>query len=394
MFLKITQQRNSQLLDAALNLHQGGEIQPNTYVLDLDAIEGNARLLAEAAAKNQIQLYMMTKQFGRNPLVAKRILQAGIPKAVAVDPWEALTLAKAGIPLGNVGNLVQIPKGMIKEILSYHPEVVTVFSVEKAREIGAAAQELGRVQEIILRVVGKNDLIYEGQRGGFAEAELLEKGREIMAIPGVRIVGCTVFPCFLYHQEKNIIVPTENAKTLMHAVTLLRDQLGLEITQINGPSASAVASMPLLRELGVTHGEPGHALTGTTPLHGSTVQPELPAMVYVSEVSHLYGDRAYAYGGGYYRRSNGLEALAGTGSSAEELFRYTIDPMSAENIDYYGSLCQGEPPLKVGDTVIYSYRTQILVTRAQVALVEGIQQGNPRLIGIYDSQGKKLIKRS
>lgn len=391
MFLKMTQERNPKLLDVALSLHQQGAIGPNTYVLDVDAVQGNAGLLAKTARENQIQLYMMTKQFGRNPLLAKRIMEAGIPKAVAVDPWEALTLAKAGIPLGNVGHLVQIPKGMLKEILSYHPEVVTVFSVEKAREIGACAQELGYVQEILLKVVGKNDLIYEGQRGGFLEEELLEQAKEIMTIPGIRIVGCTVFPCFLYNQEANAIAPTENAKTLLRAVALLRDQLGLEITHINGPSATAVASIPLLKQLGITHGEPGHALTGTTPLHGVVAQPEIPAMVYVSEVSHLYGDRVYVYGGGHYRRSNGLEALAGGGKKAVDLSRYAIDPISAENIDYYGSLCQGEPPLKVGDTVIYSYRTQIFVTRAQVALVEGIQLGIPRLIGIYDSLGKKLI---
>ncbi len=51
------------------------------------------------ADKNNIKLYMMTKQIGRNPEVAKLISRVGIDKAVAVDPWEALTLAKNGVKL-------------------------------------------------------------------------------------------------------------------------------------------------------------------------------------------------------------------------------------------------------------------------------------------------------
>lgn len=52
----------------------------------------------------------MTKQFGRNPLIAQAIVESGIEKAVAVDPWEALSLSKNGIKIGHVGHLVQIPK--------------------------------------------------------------------------------------------------------------------------------------------------------------------------------------------------------------------------------------------------------------------------------------------
>ena len=43
MFLDITIRRNINLIQAAMNLHQTGKIRPNTYVLDLDGIEENAR---------------------------------------------------------------------------------------------------------------------------------------------------------------------------------------------------------------------------------------------------------------------------------------------------------------------------------------------------------------
>ena len=55
-----------------------------------------------------------------------------------------------------------------------------------------------------------------------------------------------------------------------------------------------------LAEAGATQVEPGHGLTGTTPLHAVEDLPELPAVVYVSEVSHLHGGEAYCFGGGLY----------------------------------------------------------------------------------------------
>lgn len=390
MFLQATIEQNPLLIKTALQLHQEGQIAPNTYLLDLDSIRGNARLLADTARRHDIQLYMMTKQIGRNPEVAKRIAEEGIEKAVAVDPWEAVTLAEAGVALGNVGHLVQIPRGLMAKILSFRPEVVTVFSVEKALEVGAEATRQGYVQDILLKVVGKNDMIYEGQLGGFKEELLLDSARRILQIPGVRIVGCTVFPCLLFNSETKMVEKTPNADTLLRSVNILQKELDIQILQINGPSATSANSIPLLKQLGVTHGEPGHALTGTTPLHAYEKQPEIPSMVYVSEVSHIYDGRAYVYGGGHYRRSRAEGALVGSSFDSMVENVLEIDPISPENIDYYGALVMKNRPAAIGDTAIFSYRTQIFVTRSHVALVEGIQNGKPRLVGVYDNLGKKL----
>ena len=49
--------------------------------------------------------------------------------------------------------------------------------------------------------------------------------------------------------------------------------------------------LPMLAEAGATQVEPGHGLTGTTPLHAVEDLPEIPAVVYLSEVSHLIGER-------------------------------------------------------------------------------------------------------
>src|SRR5699024_3553153 len=152
MFLKRLMKTNPQLVQTAFEYHRKGLINPNTYILDLDTIIENTEALLDAANENSINLYMMTKQIGRNPLVAKKIAEAGMAKAVVVDPWEALTLGKAGVKLGNVGHLVQIPNNMLEEIIKLSPEVITVFSLEKAKEVSQVSKKLGVVSKLLLRV--------------------------------------------------------------------------------------------------------------------------------------------------------------------------------------------------------------------------------------------------
>ncbi len=164
-----------------------------------------------------------------------------IPSAVAVDPWEALHLAKAGIPLGHVGHLVQIPSSMVEAILDYQPEVITVFSLEKAREISEAARARHYRQDLLLKVTGEGDYVYEGQWGGFREKEWISAAREIEALPGVRIAGVTAFPCLLYDGKET--VPTPNFETLIRAKRTLEEGLDRPLDQINAPSATSCASL-------------------------------------------------------------------------------------------------------------------------------------------------------
>ncbi|WP_353892451.1 YhfX family PLP-dependent enzyme [Proteinivorax hydrogeniformans] len=392
MFLDATLRRNPNLIKYATGLHQQGDISPNSYVIDVDAVEFNAREIKKKAQEHNIDLYMMTKQVGRNPELARRIAKCGIEKAVAVDPWEAIALAEAKIKLGNVGHLVQIPNSMISKILSYRPEVITVFSYEMAEAISEEAQKMDIVQDVLLKVVGRKDIVYEGQLGGFKEEGLIEEARKVNNLPNVNIAGVTAFPCFIYDYEKKKITATENSKTLLRAYEKLENQLKIKIKQINAPSATSCHTIPMLQKLGATHGEPGHALTGTTPLNGQSDQAvEIPAMVYVSEISHTFDNKAYVYGGGYYRRSKVQKALVGKDFKSLSNQKLPAEDINPESIDYYGALeIQPNQNVCIGDTVVYAFRTQIFVTRSEVVLVEGISQQNPRIIGVYDSFGKKI----
>ena len=46
MFLDLIRRRNPRLIEAAIALHQSGQLPANTYVIDLDAVEDNARAIA------------------------------------------------------------------------------------------------------------------------------------------------------------------------------------------------------------------------------------------------------------------------------------------------------------------------------------------------------------
>ena len=67
---------------------------PDTYVLDYDAIIENGKKMKEVADPLNIKLFFMTKQIGRNPEIAKGLMEIGFDGVVAVDFKEALTMIK------------------------------------------------------------------------------------------------------------------------------------------------------------------------------------------------------------------------------------------------------------------------------------------------------------
>ena len=385
MFLQRLLESNRPLAELALSWERDGVIQPDTYLIDLDTVTENAAALQASAHAHDITLYFMLKQLGRNPLVAHRLVEVGLAGAVCVDFREALCMADNGIPLGNVGHLVQVPHALMERIVSARPDVMTVYSVEKAAEIGRCAVGLGFEQPVMLRVLGKDDLLYSGQYGGFAIDALDEVVDRLETVEGVRVAGVCSFPCMLYSEKDNDIVPTPNAETVRRAASLLEAR-GYRNLQLNMPSASCLCSVPKVAALGGTHMEPGHGLTGTTPYHAAHPEaPERVAYAYVSEVSHNLDGRSYCYGGGHYRRGHLAHALVGP--SMDEARLVSVTPPTDESIDYHFELSE---PCRVSDPVLMCFRTQLFVTRSEVAVVSGISEGSPRIEGTFDTQGHRL----
>jgi predicted amino acid racemase len=392
MFLDLLRRRNPTFLSAIARLHAAGELPVNCYAIDLDAVERNAVAFAAEAARLGLTPFAMTKQIGRNPDVSRALVRSGITHAVGVDLQCAVAAASGGLRVGHLGHLVQIPRHEADLAASLEPLYWTVFSEAKAREAGAAALKRGRVQDVLLRVIAPGDRFYTGHEGGFPLDGIVEAADAVDAVPGVRFAGITTFPATLFDPATGTAVATPNRGTLARAAELLR-AAGRTGFQVNAPGTTSISVLEGLARDGATQVEPGHGLTGTTPLHAVADLAEEPAIAYVSEVSHLWNDKAYVFGGGLYvdpvlgeGTTRALVVPGGSDVSAAPAL--PVEMPAPQAIDYYATIPLDEASrVAEGDTVIFGFRPQVFVTRALTAAVSGISTGHPRVEGVWASDG-------
>jgi predicted amino acid racemase len=210
-----------------------------------------------------------------------------------------------------------------------------------------------------------------------------------MRLPNIRIAGVTSYPCLQVDPARRELIPTHNFWTILQAAEILRTELGIPTEQINAPGHTCITALSLLANMGATQGEVGHALTGTTYLHAGLDQPEMPALVYVTEISHYDGQNAYAFGGGLYRRAGVQQALVQ--AEGGQHIQCDLLPLDPAAIDYYLTLRL--PPgvrLQVGARMLIAARAQVFVSRSMVAVVTGVQTGMPELAGLYDAWGRSV----
>ncbi|MET7970494.1 alanine racemase [Micromonospora sp. NPDC005305] len=401
MFLDQLLSRNPRLVRSATELALQGAIPPNSYVLDLDAIAANGRAIRAAADRHGLSLYWMLKQVGRNPLVAGALVADGSAETVSVDVECAHAISGNGFRLGHVGNLVQIARAELPRVLAARPEVVSVFSVAKAEQVGRVTREMGFTQQVLLRVADPHaDTYLPGMEAGFLLDELPDAVARIRRA-GVDIVGVTSFPTLSYVAPGGP-QPTGNFTTIQRAAEILRS-LGVDVRQVNAPGNTCAFTTQQQAEAGATHIEPGHGFLGTTPYHLQFEdQPEIPAACYVTEVAHHFGGRAYVYGGGFFvddpawlRPDFRRQALVG--ESVDQLLEQRHTFLGAGSggsgqfggIDYYGFLDADERAAPVGATVVFGFRIQSFVTRANIAVIDH-RDDRPRLRGIFDQLGRRL----
>jgi predicted amino acid racemase len=392
LFLDVLRRRNAGFLEAVVALHQEGRLPANTYAIDLDAVQANAALMAKEAQRHNLQVFAMTKQMGNAPGFMRAVIAGGIDAGVAVDMTGARALRDGGMRLGNVGHLVQVPRAEASAAAALEPENWTVFNLEKAAEAAKASVAAGRIQDLIARIHAPSDVFYEGHAGGFPAADVVAVAEALGRHDGAQFAGITTFPALLFDAETRTVRPTPNLTTLALAREALRGVV--DDVRVNAPGTTSSAAFGLLAENGATQVEPGHGLTGTTPLHAVRDLDELPAVCYVSEVSHLHGGRAYAFGGGLYIDPVFPEypprALVAETSNIGEarLMTASIPPPSA--IDYYAQLdlADGSAPT-IGATVVFGFRIQAFVARAYVAGIRGSADGTAAIEGIWNAEGRQ-----
>ncbi len=399
MYIDNILKNNEKMVEITMDLHQKGEIPVNSWVINLDQIAENAKALKSSADNSGLSTYLMSKQHNRNPYINALAIKMGLGSIVAVDFQGALSCREYNIPLGHVGHLNQIPKNLIDDVIGLNPEVFTVYNYEHALWIDNSCKSQGKVQDILIRVYDDNDYAFIGQEGGFHVNTIEAFLDDIKDLKNIKIVGVTAFPCLTYNNTaKESIVPTANVEAINKALVILKKR-NIEIKQVNMPGNTTSLEMPLLKSLGATHVEPGNAILGTSPCHAfSQDLPESTAILYLSEISHKYEDRYYAYGGGCYHSnySDKLYAFIGnswgkTKNQGKVYYNHDI----VQDIDYHMQFIPTpDQKIEIGDSVIGSYRTQMHMTRSYQVAISGMSGERPLKVHyILDNARGPLDKR-
>jgi len=213
------------------------------------------------------------------------------------------------------------------------------------------------------------------------------------ALPGGRFAGITSFPALLFDPATRSVKTTPNLETLRRAREALA-KAGRKDIEVNAPGTTSAKVLAFLAEAGATQVEPGHGLTGTTPLHVVEDLPERPAVVYLTEVSHFAGGEAYCFGGGLYIDpvfpDYDVKAIVSSEPTASAAALKSVEIPSPAAIDYYGMIKGGAAAARVGDSVVFGFRPQAFVTRAYVVGLSGLARGAPHVEGVHDAFGRAV----
>ena len=250
----------------------------------------------------------------------------------------------------------------------------------------------GAEQKVLLRIWDHGDIFYPGHEGGFHLGELRRAIDFVNRLEGLRFAGLTTFPALLYDASKKRVSPTANVETLARGVEAVLGHLGPEFpVEVNAPGTTSTAVLDLLAGVGATQVEPGHGLTGTTPLHAVEELPERPAVLYLTEVAHVHQGVPLCFGGGFYVdpvfEPYPVRVVAASGPEDVGTEPVLIDMPDPAGIDYYARLHPEGRTLREGDTVIAGFRIQAFVTRSLVVGVSGVSAGAPEVTGIWNVEG-------
>jgi predicted amino acid racemase len=299
---------------------------------------------------------------------------------------------RAGLAIGHIGHLVQIPRAEAAAAASLEPDYWTIFNFEKAAEAAEASSARDRVQDLLARIQTDGDTFYRGHEGGFDAEDVVKVADRLDGLDGARFAGITTFPALLFDAGTRKIAPTPNLSTLEKAAKALA-RTGRRGIEINAPGTTSSAVLQALAEVGATQVEPGHGLTGTTPLHAVEDLPELPAVIYLSEVSHRHRGDAYCFGGGLYIDpvfpAYEVRAIVAREPTIASGALRTVEIPVPAAIDYYGMIDTATGPAAIGDSVVFGFRPQAFVTRANVVGLSGIA-GTPVVETITDAYGRPV----
>jgi len=108
-------------------------------------------------------------------------------------------------------------------------------------------------------------------------------------------------------------------------------------------------------------------------------------------------NKAYIFGGGTWVDPvfSPYQIMAFVHREPDSIFTQKVKSEfpSRKLIDYYADLIPDfGQDVRINDSVIFGYRSQIFVNRSLVSVLSGVQTGHPKIVGTYD-MGARIISK-
>ncbi|MDP2726043.1 MAG: alanine racemase [Dehalococcoidia bacterium] len=334
--------------------------RPTWAEIDLGALKGNVKALKGHIGPGcQLLAVVKANAYGHGaPAVARAVLEAGASCLGVACPDEGVELRLAGIqaPILILG---YTSSSEAEKVIS-HSLTPTVNSLEQAEAVARAAQALGRVTPVHLKVdTGMN-------RFGLDREGVLKLAGAVGAMPALRLEGAyTHFACadeedksFTLHQFEEFLA--------------IVDRLDLSLRHV--ANSAAVLDLP---QTALDMVRPGIALYGLYPSAAVSrsvpLKPVLSLKSRVARVNPLAAGETVSYGRTWTARSPSRIALMPCGY-ADGLPRLLSNRGSV--------LLRGQRAPIVG-------RICMDLTMADVTDIEGVAEGDE--VVIIGTQGQETI---
>ena len=248
---------------------------------------------------SELTAFAMTKQLGRNPDVVARARRHGIPDAVA-SIWSARSRrATAGCASATSGTSFRSPGPRRPPPPRSTRTTGRCSATRRRRRPGPRRWRAAVCRSCCCASSPTATRSIGGTRAASPPGDVVAVADRIDAHPRRARRRRDLVPGDALRRAAGRCGATPNRATLAAAAgaARLRPRRCAAQRARHHVGVGARARSPTA---GATQVEPGHGLTGTTPLHAVDDLVEDPAVAYVSEVSHLWNGRAYVFGGGLY----------------------------------------------------------------------------------------------
>jgi len=220
------------------------DLETPSVLIDLDIMERNLAKYHDYAKEHNLALWPHTKTH-KTPELAKLQMKFGAPGVTCAKIGEAEVMAANGIPRILIAYPIVGPTKMDRLIALARKIDVTLAldSLESARPISEAAQNAGIKINVLLEFnVGMNRVGLE------TPDEVVAVGKQLMALPGLNLVGLTCYPGNVWVKPADMPAEMKKMDEKVHARVDVARKAGVPTGRISGGSTPTAMWSHLVRD--------------------------------------------------------------------------------------------------------------------------------------------------